>query len=293
MTTDALEAALDAAVPNTDTTPTGGHTHEGPGLQLRRVRVQDLHPDPNNPRDEVTEVAELAASIEQAGLLQPPIARRDGDRLVIVAGHRRLAAIKVLGWKDVDVVVRRDMPPDQVLVAMLAENQQRVMLDPVEEARAYNRLKVVHHLTDAAVAERVGRNQAYVSGRLALLALPADQQEEIRAGQRTLGYAIREGRVRQGKVRQRDKGAGWHLAANHPLARRAAARCVKLEHRRGTRLGGVACGQCWESVIRADETQQKHDHAARRGECPICGQQTAGPRTAPGAPGGPGEGQQA
>lgn len=288
MSTDALTAALDAAAPIAPPTPpppadAGRGPLVAPGLQLRRVRIEDVHFDPNNPRDEITDVQELAESIRQSGLLQPPIVRVDGDRLVLVCGHRRLTALMTLGWPHVDVVVRRDMPADQVLVAMLAENGQRVSLDPIEEARAFNRLKVIHHLSDAAVAERVGRNQVYVSGRLKLLLLPSHEQEEIRAGQRRIGESIARARVRSGRVMARDK-TGWHFATDHPLARRAAARCVKLNHPRGHRIGGVACGQCWESVIRADEKQALHDHSARRGECALCGAPTAGVRVAPGAP---------
>jgi len=255
-----------------------------PAPVLQRVLLTDLHPDPDNPRDVESEIAELAASIEQVGLLQPIIARRDGDRLVVVCGHRRLAALRRLGWRDVDVVVRREMPADQVLVAMLSENQQRVMLDPIEEARAFSRLKLQHGLTDQQVGERVGRNQAHVSGRLALLNLDPAEQEEIRAGQRTLGRAIQKGRVKAGKVRNRPKGSGWHLADTHRLASRARARCNKLEHPRGTRLGDTACGSCWESVIRADEKAALHEHSARRGECALCGQPSSGVRVAPGAP---------
>jgi ParB family transcriptional regulator, chromosome partitioning protein len=282
MTTDALEAALDAVAGPALPTAPRSRTNSPPPL-LQRVALTELHADPNNPRDEVTEVEDLAASIEQVGLLQPIIARRDGDRLVVVCGHRRLTALRKLGWPDVDVVVRREMPADQVLVAMLTENQQRVMLDPIEEARAFSRLKHQHGLSDAAVGQRVGRTQVYVSGRLALLNLDPAEQEEIRAGQRTLGRAIQKGRVKAGKVLNRTV-TGWHFASDHRLASRAKARCNKLEHPRGHRLAGVACGSCWESVIRADEKQALHEHSARRGECALCGQTSVGVRVAPGAP---------
>lgn len=202
----------------------------------------------------------------------------------MVCGHRRLSALQHLAWRDVDVIVRREMRSDEVLLAMIAENQQRVLLDPIEEARAFNRLRVVERLNHAQISERVGRTQSYVSGRLALLSLSAQEQEEIRAGHMTLSHGTRMGRVKSGAVRNRAKGAGWHLASTHPLAGRARARCTKLEHPRGTRLGGVACGQCWEQVIRANERSSLHDASARSGECALCGAQNAGVRAAPGAP---------
>lgn len=287
ITNPALEAALaEVTIPRSGPVPRPpGATARATGTGLVRVQVSELHPDPNNLREEITDVSELAASIEQVGLLQPIIARRapDDDRLVVVCGHRRLAALKMLGWATVDAVVRREMPPDQVLVAMLSENGQRVQLDPIEEARAFNRLRVMYDLHHADVAARVGRTQSYVSGRLALLNLSPQEQEEVRAGQRTLGQSITQARVAAGKVRNRDKGAGWHLSYTHPLAARARARCLKLEHPKGTRLGGVACGRCWESVIRSDEKQALHDHSTRRGECALCGSPTAGIRVTPGS----------
>lgn len=289
MATTHLDAALDAALGHEPTAPTASGTPAmRAGQQLARVALADLHPDPNNPRDEVTDVAELAASIEQVGLLQPIIVRREpvpgGERLVVVCGHRRLAALQHLAWPDVDVIVRREMRSDEVLVAMIAENQQRVLLDPIEEARAFNRLRVVEHLNHLQISERVGRTQSYVSGRLALLSLNPQEQEEIRAGHMTLAHGTRMGRVKSGAVRNRAKGAGWHLSSTHPLSARARARCLKLEHPRGTRLGGVACGQCWEQVIRANERTSLHDSSARSGECVLCGTQNAGVRAAPGAP---------
>ncbi|MGN8245259.1 ParB/RepB/Spo0J family partition protein [Cellulomonas soli] len=288
--TDNLTAALDNALgtpvplPGPPPNPAGAPALR-PGVQLQRVRLADLRPDPNNPRTDLTDVVDLAESIAQVGLLQPIIVRRDGDGLVVVCGHRRLAALQHLAWTSVDVIVRREMPADHVLAAMLAENNQRVSLDPIEEARALNRLKVIERLTDGLLAKRIGRTQSYVSGRLALLSLSVQEQEEVRAGQRPLTFSIAQGRVRSGKVRNRAKGAGWHLSLTHPLASRARARCVKLEHPRGSKLGSVACGRCWESVIRSHEKQLLHDHSAQRGECALCGQPNpGGVRVAPGAP---------
>lgn len=270
--TAALADALPATLPAFPLKAVAVRT--APGAQLARVRVVDLRPDVGNAREVLRDIPELAASIRQAGLLQPIIARRvagDDSHLVVVCGHRRLAAIQSLGWADVDVVVRREMPADQVLVAMLAENGQRDPLDPIEEARAFNRLKVIHGLSDAGVGERVGRHQVYVSGRLALLALSPQEQEEIRAGQRTLGESIARGRVKSGRVRQGRQSSRFHLGSDHELASKARARCQRLNHLRGNRLNGVACGECWESVIRADQTKDLHDHSARTGQCALCG----------------------
>lgn len=103
---------------------------------LVRVPVAGIFPDPENLRDDVGDVTELAASIRETGLLQPIVARRRGEILIVVAGHRRLAALQLLDEKETDVIVVRDMRPDDVLAAMLIENGHRADLSPLEEARA-------------------------------------------------------------------------------------------------------------------------------------------------------------
>ncbi|MDN4173947.1 ParB/RepB/Spo0J family partition protein [Nocardioides sp. SOB77] len=237
--------------------------------------MTDLHPDPNNPREDVGDVTELAKSMAAAGLLQPIIARRDTDtgRLIVVAGHRRLAAAQQLKWGRVPTVVRRDMAPDRVLAAMLIENGQRAGLDPVEEGRALAKLRDDHGISShAELAHLIGRTQVYVSSRLALLALPTEEQEQLRAGQMNLGDAVRRGRVASGRVRQPGSTGHPHLGVEHDLAARARARCRRLKHKAGGRnsVGGVACGECWESVIRADEREHLHQQSNHRGRCVLC-----------------------
>lgn len=272
-TASPLDAALDQAAAAV-LAVAGDRQDLGPARrpELVDVRTTDLHPDPDNPRDDVGDVTELAHSMAAQGLIQPVIARRTASgRLVVVAGHRRLAAAQQLRWLTVPTIVRRDMPPDSVLAAMLVENGQRAGLDPIEEARALHRLKVLGNLSDADLARKVGRSQPTVSGRLALLALPVEEQEALRAKQTTVVAAVHKARVASGKVRQLGVGRAWHFSPDHELARPAEARCRRLQHKPGRRVGGLACGECWESVIRADERTHLHDVAARQGTCPVCG----------------------
>jgi len=260
--------------------------HPMPERSLRAVPVNELFPDPDNPRQDLRDIDELAASMETVGLISPIIARQvDGSinggaiRLVIVAGHRRHAAAKVLGWQAVDVIVRKDMPADDVLVAMVTENGQRVDLDPIEEARAYYRLKVQMSplgarapVSDSAVATRIGRYQAHVSGRLALLTLPIAEQEMIRAKEMNVGDGVRMGRVRSGKIKPSNRTGHPHLGVDHPLHSKARARCNHLGHKKKGRnsVGGVACGACWESVIRANEQERTLAASLTAGRCGIC-----------------------
>lgn len=269
---DALRAAL-AAMDFEDqiasaSAPSSSGTGAG-GRELRTVPVTSLHPDPDNPRDDLGDIAELADSIREGGLLQPIVARQRAGQLIIVAGHRRLAAVQHLGWDSVDVVVTRDMRPDEVLAAMIIENGQRRDLDPIEEARAFARLKKLQGLTSRELAERIGRNQPFVDGRLRLLDLPPEDQDKVRAGVMGVTHGTQKARVLGGNVRS---GGGRipHLGADHDLAGRARARCTREHGLKKALVGSTACGDCWESVIRADE-RHTLSQAAIGATCATCG----------------------
>lgn len=237
-------------------------TDARPVAGLVRAPVAELRPHPDNPRTRYTDIDALAASMREHGLLQPVVAERvpGRDGLQVLAGHRRLAAAKHLGWTHIPVLVRRDTLPDEALAAMLVENGQRTDLDPIEEARALQRL-VKGGKTQHDVARMVGRHPSWVKARLDLLNLPPDEQEQLRAGHTTLGRAAdllrqeREQRRRQAnpvaRPLGRPKGARTrpYFGDTHPLARTARAIC---DHRGSPKVGGVACGPCWETTIRAD-----------------------------------------
>jgi ParB family chromosome partitioning protein len=285
----AVEQA-DQDLTDTAETPQDSASHAD-GNRLRRVAVSDLHPDPDNLREHVhgvpsidplntsgrdtpaDDIEQLADSIREVGLLQPIVARRaDDGRLVIVAGHRRLAAVQRLQWTHVDVVIRPPMRPDHVIAAMLIENGQRRDLDPIEEARGIRRLKEQHQLTDAKVARKIGRSQRYVSDRLALLELTPDQQDQIRSGEMSKTHAAGLSRLQSGKTKNSSKGhiSVPYFGPTNDLASRAQARCKRLAHKLKL-AGGVACGGCWESVIRADERAHLQTANAKADDCVTCG----------------------
>lgn len=247
-------------------------------LGLSHVPLSALHADPDNVRERLgsyDELAELAESIAELGLLQPIIAREDG-------GRRRLAAVRMLGWQRVEVIIRPPMRPDDVVAAMLVENGQRRDLDPIEEARGLLRLQVQmasEHPdgktpSHGQLAKKIGRTQVHVSGRLALLDLDPAVQEELRAGQITLGAAIAKGRRDSGRVKPGAVGkkSAQHLSPHHELAGRAQARCRAAGHKAkgSASVGGIACGKCWESVICADERRSLQERSASTGSCVLC-----------------------
>lgn len=247
---------------------------------LVELPVDHVHPSPNNPREKLTDIDDLAASIRQVGLIQPLVVQpivRDGqvDAYQIIAGHRRHAAALLLGWLNVPCLVRKPLRSDEELLTVLIENGQRANLDPIEEARALNRLKVGQGINESEVARRVGRNIAFVTGRIMLLSLPVEEQEQIRLGVTTLTEAkvkarIESGRIRHGAIGRPPPG---HLSSGHPLAERAKSACIEQRHSRGrgVGVGGIACGQCWEAVIRANEREKIHAASAVAGRCLICG----------------------
>lgn len=257
-------------------TTMAGTTADG---TLLLVAIGRVHPDPDNPRDSVGDISGLIASLREIGMLQPIIARRTtSGRFVIVAGHRRYAAARAAGWDKVPVIVRADMRPDAVLAAMLAENGHRADLDPIEEARGLARLKGQLGCTEAELGRRIGRHQTHVSARLRLLSLSAEDQQALRAGEMKLVEATAKARLNAGRVRPKRPDTAY-FSAGHELAPLAKARCRRLHTRVVTMPGGIACGDCWSSVIRADERQHLHERSGASGACALCSAPIAMPTT--------------
>lgn len=262
-------AAMDAEDRDTQATTAGSRGETSAGRELRTVPVESVRPDPENPREELTGIEDLADSIREVGLLQPIVVRQRAGQLIVVAGHRRLAAVQHLAWGQVDVVVTKDMRPDEILAAMIIENGQRTDLDPIEEARAFSRLKHLQQLNSRDLAKRIGRSQPFVDDRLRLLDLPPEDQDRVRNGQMGTTHGTAKARVLSGNVRSTG-GRIPHLGADHTLAGRARARCTKVHQLKKTLVGKTACGDCWESVIRADERHHLAQ-AAINTTCATCG----------------------
>jgi ParB family chromosome partitioning protein len=127
--------------------------------------VDLIQPSPRNPRGDLGAIDELAASIKAYGLLQPIVLRAMDEHYEIVAGHRRFAAAKGLGWREIGAVIRTDGQEDAYILT-LVENLQRDDLTPREEARALEVLVRERGWTTREVAEAVKRSPAYISKRL-------------------------------------------------------------------------------------------------------------------------------
>lgn len=161
--------------------------------RLEWIRPEQTEPHPNNPRRDAGDVTELAASIAAIGVLEPiVVAPAPGSVGVyrIIAGHRRVKAAVQAGEDQVPALVRRDLDSDQAqLEAMLVENLQRVDLSPMEEADAYEQLRLEFGLKPAQIAKSTGRSKATVDSRLALRKLPEALQDQVHTHQVSLAEA--------------------------------------------------------------------------------------------------------
>lgn len=158
---------------------------------VQRVRVASIRPNPSQPRQTFSdaEIASLAASMQENGLLQPVVVRpaADGDGFELVSGERRLRAAKRLGWAFIDAVVR-DVDDRTMLVLALIENVQRAELTPLEEAEAYARLRDEHGLAQVEIAQAMGKDPSVISNTLRLLQLPATAKRALAEGQLTMSH---------------------------------------------------------------------------------------------------------
>ncbi|MCX8012962.1 MAG: ParB/RepB/Spo0J family partition protein [Rectinema sp.] len=168
------------------------HTEqESPESSVRLVPIESLVPNPDQPRKSFPQdsLNELAESIRRHGLLQPLLVHQDAaGRYVIIAGERRYRAAKLAGLAEVPVIVR-SVQDDTHLELSLVENIQREDLDPIEEARAYQRLMELTGATQEHVAEMVGKSRAAVANAVRLLKLSSTIQDAIKEDKITAGHA--------------------------------------------------------------------------------------------------------
>lgn len=158
--------------------------------ELLRLPVVQIQPNPYQPRQhfDAQRLQELADSIRQQGLVQPIVVRRHAEGFQLVAGERRLRAAQIAGYETVPALIKK-VSDQETLEFALLENLQREDLNPIEEARAYQRLQSDFHLRQQDVAQRVGKDRSTVANVLRLLQLPAALQADIEAGRLTMGHA--------------------------------------------------------------------------------------------------------
>ena len=159
---------------------------------LRELEISEISRNPFQPRVSFKpdELRELQESLSSNGLLQPVTVRKtpDGPGFQLIAGERRLRAATNLGWQKIQAVVR-DMSDREVLTLALVENLQRSDLNPIEEAKGYDRLIQEFGHTQQTVAEMVGKDRSTVANVLRILHLPELVRELIEEGKLSAGQA--------------------------------------------------------------------------------------------------------
>jgi len=233
--------------------------------------ISRVHPHPGNIRAELGDIEETAASIRAHGILSPllvePMPGIPGHWRIL-GGHRRLAAAKAAGLKSVPIIVR-DPDGSEPEELMLIENCHRRDLTIIDKAEAMGALKAKGYSV-AKIARTTGFAEATVYSYTALLDLAPKTRQLVREGRLSASDALQG--VRRARKQQRTKagkpavGPVWepdYFNGTHPLARKAAQMCNAREHTQRRRVGKVACGQCWETVIRQDERVAEASRASQ------------------------------
>jgi ParB family transcriptional regulator, chromosome partitioning protein len=217
-----------------------------------QIDIDLIDPSPYQPRTRFSEVAleELAQSIRTSGIIQPLVVRRVGSRYELIAGERRWRASQRAQLLRVPVVVR-EVSEEQALELTLVENIQREDLNPIEQARAFDRLMEEFHLTQDEVATRTGKDRVTVANSVRLLSLEAPLLSWIEEGKITAGHgrallAIEDRKLRQDLALKASRGKLTVRQVERMATRRTRSRL----------LPGAAEGRDPNRQAAVDELQQ-------------------------------------
>ena len=160
---------------------------------VQDVKLSLIRPNPYQPRRTFDQKAlrELASSIQESGVFQPIIRRQPDPKLKryeLIAGERRFRASKLAKQTTIPAIIRT-MSDEKMMEVAVLENLQREDLTPLEEAQAYQTLMDKLSLTQAQVAERLGKSRPYIANYLRLLGLPNEIKELVSAGKLSMGQA--------------------------------------------------------------------------------------------------------
>lgn len=158
--------------------------------QVFNIRVEELQSNPLQPRGAVTpdSLVDLVDSIREHGVLEPLVVAKTPAGYQIIAGERRWRAAKIVGLATVPTIIKETTPRGMLEMAIV-ENVQRIDLNPLERAKAFQRLGEEFGLSTSEIARRISKSQAYVSNTLRLLTLPDALKDGILSNLITEGHA--------------------------------------------------------------------------------------------------------
>ena len=161
-----------------------------PENTVRYIDINDIKPNRNQPRKNFDSegISELAASIQEHGIIQPLIVRTSDSGYELVAGERRWRAAREAAVDKVPCIVREFTDEENALIAII-ENMQREDLDPIEEAEGLDTMMKEYGLTQEEVSRSVGKSRPYITNSLRLLKLPQDIRDKISEGAISAGHA--------------------------------------------------------------------------------------------------------
>jgi len=145
----------------------------------RLIPVEDIDPNPNQPRQALGDLSELVASIREKGVLEPILVRPRGSRFQIIAGERRYRAACEVGLAEIPCIVRETGDAEMMELA-LVENLQRKDLSAFEEADGLRVLAETYGYTHERMAEKIGRSRTSITESLSLTAMPDEVRERCR-----------------------------------------------------------------------------------------------------------------
>jgi len=185
----ALGKGLDSLLPRVHTP--AASPAEPEGGRPREIPLEQIDPNPFQTRSHMNEeqLAELSASITANGVVQPVLVRPlMNGRFQLIAGERRWRASQQAGKATIPAILRQ-VSDEQAMEITIVENLQRADLNPMEQARAFERLAREFHMTQEQMAVRTGKDRATVANFLRLLRLPTSVQTRVESGELSFGHA--------------------------------------------------------------------------------------------------------
>lgn len=160
------------------------------GATYREIPINAIRPNPKQPRQvfDPEALSELVHSIKEFGLMQPIVVREKDGGYELIMGERRWRASGKAGLETIPAIVRQTDDGDMLRDALL-ENIHRAQLNPLEEAAAYQQLLDEFGVTQAELAEKIGRSRPLITNMIRLLALPVPVQRKVAAGVLSAGHA--------------------------------------------------------------------------------------------------------